>query len=301
MWAELGRYGDATTCYSAAVAAWLAARDPDWSRRLDTGVHLVLVEADDDLFGFAHFPAGLAASLGLAPRAADDAKSAAAAVLEDVARGGAIVAGDGLRLPWHVARGRRHVPHWFALAPAGAGVEVVDPFACVTDLGPQRPERRRVEPDELPALLASMPLDDPVLALRERFALGDDAPPPATPFRWLGPGDGAQLRAPDGLAGPDAVRRLADHFREHAQDLAAYRQADDVWSIARHRAFAARSAADAGRTDWAAEHGEPIARRWANVPPLLLQATLALEAGRAASSSVADALEDLAEREAAAA
>ena len=49
-----------------------------------------------------------------------------------------------------------------------------------------------------------------------------------------------------------------------------------------------------------AEHGETLAKRWSHMAPLMMQAKLALAAGRAASSSVPDTLEDLAARELAA-
>jgi hypothetical protein len=48
---------------------------------------------------------------------------------------------------------------------------------------------------------------------------------------------------------------------------------------------------------WATDHVGPLARRWGHIAPLLMQATLALQAGRAASSSLADALEELGDRE----
>jgi len=115
-------------------------------------------------------------------------------------------------------------------------------------------------------------------------------------------------RAPRGMHGPDAVLRLARHFREHGQRVEAYAQADDLWSIARHRAFLARYAQqvadrrDAGAlAGWVSEHAAPLATKWGHIAPLLMQATLALGAGRSASASVPDTLELLAARERAAA
>jgi hypothetical protein len=104
------------------------------------------------------------------------------------------------------------------------------------------------------------------------------------------------------------VRRLARHFREQGQRSESYRQADDLWSVGRHRAFVVRRAealaADtggAGVSAWTAEHGAPLAARWTHVAPLLMQARLAIDAGRAPSQSLAEALEELADRESAAA
>ncbi len=46
---------------------------------------------------------------------------------------------------------------------------------------------------------------------------------------------------------------------------------------------------------------QPLAKRWGHIAPLIMQATLALGAGREASGSLRDTLEDLAAREEAAA
>ena len=64
---------------------------------------------------------------------------------------------------------------------------------------------------------------------------------------------------------------------------------------------AAGRSADAALREWGAEYPEPLARRWGHVAPLLMQAMLALGAGRKASASVPETLEELAEREEAAA
>ena len=52
---------------------------------------------------------------------------------------------------------------------------------------------------------------------------------------------------------------------------------------------------------WVERHGGPLAKRWGHLAPLMMQATLALEVGRPASTSVADTLDALAEMEEAAA
>jgi hypothetical protein len=105
----------------------------------------------------------------------------------------------------------------------------------------------------------------------------------------------------------DAVRKLASHLREHGQDPEAYAQADDIWSIGRHRGFLRRhlqaradASGDPAIADWVEHHAAPLAKRWSHLAPLMMQATLALAAGRSASSSVPDTLDALAEMEAAA-
>jgi hypothetical protein len=298
-WNQLTDYSEAFTCYSAAVATWVAAGDSSWRGVVNPGLWLAVTEERDALFGFAHFPPGLRSHLGLVRTGSDDAGEAVDGILEELGRTQrVIVAGDGFNLPWHVAHGRVHVPHWFVLTE---GPEVVDPFACRNELGVQAAHRRPVDRDALAALIVGLPGDDPVLQLRESLALGDVAPMVAGRFQWFVAGDVGVARPPQGATGPDAIRRLARFFRERGQSMDAYRQADDLWSIARHRAFLARYAAECDADEWVEQHGAPLARRWGHIAPLVMQATLALGAGRPASASVPDTLDDLAEREVAAA
>jgi hypothetical protein len=300
-WESMRAYSETYTCYSSAIATWAALGGLDWPPLVDTGLHLGIVEADDGLFGFLHFPPGRRRELGLVRRGCNDADEAVAGILDELeAAGRVIVAGDGFQLPWHVAFGRRHVPHWFVVTGPRSAPLVVDPFACRNELGRQEAVRERIEANALETLGAAHPQGDDVVLLRESFALGDDARPlEHARFQWLVRGS-PDSRAPDGLIGAAAIVRLARHFREHGRDERAYRQADDIWSIARHRAFLARhAAATAGGSDpalgaWVDEHAAPLAKRWSHLAPLLMQAVLALRAGREPSSSVADTLDHLA-------
>ena len=170
--------------------------------------------------------------------------------------------------------------------------------------------RQELDAGALEPLLRALPDEDPVLALREVMAFGDDARPREPhAHQWFVAAAVAEVRAPRGTHGPQAILTLARHLREHGQEPPAYAQADDLWSIARHRAFlAAHADARAQRDEngalaaWVAEHGAPLAKRWGHIAPLVMQATLALGAGRPASASVPDTLEALAalERDAAA-
>ncbi len=309
-WQDLLAYSNDFTCYSAAVATWSATSREDWGRSVNAGLWLTLTEATDGLFGFAYYRPELRAELGLLRTGADECGAAIDGMLAELARSRrVIVAGDGLHLPWHVARGRVHAPHWFVLLDGAGGLEVADPFACRNELGVQKATRQPVERAALETMLTALPGDDPVHNLREMLALGDETTE-ATRFRyqWFVHGELSDWRRPVGADGPAAVERLARHFREHGQDAGAYGQVDDIWSIAQHRAFLARRAATAAdrRPDpslaaWVGEHAEPLVRRWGHIAPLLMQAKLALAAGRPASSSVPDTLEELAGREHAAA
>jgi hypothetical protein len=185
----------------------------------------------------------------------------------------------------------------------------VDPFACRNELGHQHATRYELQSGELRTIIGALAQDDPVFALREALALGDDLRPlTERRFRWFVLSQVEEPVVHPAVVGADAVRRLAGHFRAEGQTLTAYRQVDDIWSIARHRTFLARRASeiataadDAGLARWADEHASPLAQRWSHMAPLLMQATLAIEAGRPASSSVPDTLELLADLECAAA
>jgi hypothetical protein len=309
VWPSLTSFSETYTCYSSALASWAAHDNPSWPRMVNPGLWLSLQDAGDALFGFGHFPPGLRASLALVRKGDDDPDAAVTGILDELgSRGRVIVAGDGFHLQWHVAFERRHVPHWFVLAAAAEGPLVVDPFACRNDLGWQEATLRSASPQELARLIIALPHDEPVFLLREALAFGDDARPvDHSRCQWFVRGEVDEVRAPEAYVGAGAVHRLAQHFREQGQSPDAYRQADDLWSIARHRAFLARYASDVAdrRADrplqeWVTEHAAPLAHRWGHVSPLLMQATLALEAGRSASSSLPETLDELAQWEAAA-
>jgi hypothetical protein len=311
-WDELLTRKDELTCYSAALATWLAGGEDehDWARLVNTGLYLKLTEPGAGLLGFAYFPAELRARIGLVRSGAQDAGAAADGVLNELERRGrVIVAGDAFHLPWCVAHGRVHTPHWYVIVGSPEALEVADPFACRTELGTQEATRQPISRESLATLLLALPGDNLVHRLREELAFGDKCTDALEyPFQWFVRGEVIEWTDPDGLVGSAAIGRLAQHFRDHGQDPDAYRQADDIWSIARHRTFMcgyyeAQAALDGSSqlAGWLEEHGRPVARRWSHLGPLLMQATLALGAGRTASDSVPQALGKLAELEASAA
>ncbi len=305
-WESLLSYSEMFTCYSAAVATWLAIERDDWARLVNAGLWLTITEADNGLLGFAYFRPDLRADLGLVRTGAQEAASAIDGVLQEIERSGrVIIAGDGFHLPWHVAAGRQHAPHWYVLSEDADRLEVADPFACRNELGIQRAARRPVARESLDSMLLALPGDDPVHRLREVLALGDQTTGACDhPYQWFVAGEVGPWREPDGSCGSSAVLRLADHFRKRGQDPRAYLQADDIWSIARHRAFMCRCVQERALGDdddalagWVSEHAVPLVKKWSHLAPLLMQATLALSAGRTASASVPDTLELLAQLE----
>ncbi len=206
-WGALCAFSDTYTCYSSAVASWAAGEREEWAAAIDPGLTLRILDAGEGLFGFVHFPSGLRAELGLVRVSCDGPPAeAVVGVLAELQRSGrVIVAGDGFRLPWHVAHGRRHVPHWYLLSGTPARPEVLDPFACRNELGVQQATRVEIVPEQLAQALPALPGGDPVLELRERLALGDDCRERERgACEWFVRGEVADARAPGGRRAPRA-------------------------------------------------------------------------------------------------
>ena len=128
LWEGLTAFSDTYTCYSSAVATWVAHDREDWPSAIDPGLALTVLDAREGLFGFAHFPPRLRAQLGLVRTCVEGGGAdAVEGVLAELERSGrVIVVGDGFRLPWHVAHGRRHVPHWYVLSGAPDQLEAIE-------------------------------------------------------------------------------------------------------------------------------------------------------------------------------
>lgn len=300
-WAELRAYSDVFTCYSAAVAAALAVTGPGWRDAIDPRLTLTLTDEPDGLFGFVHFAPDFGARARLVRAGTDSADEAVGRITAALGRGEpVVVAGDTRWLPWQVGHGGDPAPHWFTVVAHDEGVEVLDALAMRNTRGEQRPVRTVV--DDLRGLLLSVPVHNPVIALRERYALGDDAGPITHRHRWLEIGERPAGPAPGGSRGPAALRTLARHFRDHATDPDAYRQVDDLWSVGRHRAFAVRRWTELAddcpaERDRVQRYGDDLRRLWAQVPP---RAMYAATSGGAGAGVLSDLLDELADLESAA-
>ena len=71
-WASLLTRSNEFTCYSAALATWLASAEDDWGSFVNPGLWLRITEARDHLFGFSYFPTSLRARIGLIRLGADE-------------------------------------------------------------------------------------------------------------------------------------------------------------------------------------------------------------------------------------
>ena len=143
-WTRLTSFSDTFTCYSSALATWVAGEHERWERVVNPGLYLSVTEAGAGRFAFGHFPAGLRQTLGLSRTGADDPAAAVEGVLAELGRSGrVIVAGDGYRLPWHVAFERRHVPHWFVIVggPADAARPALSASVACMISGAMCPQR----------------------------------------------------------------------------------------------------------------------------------------------------------------
>lgn len=287
----LAPWSQALTCYSAALAAWLAVRDPRWWRPLLAGgPTLGTSPADGGLFLFHHHSAPLLPSLGLAVRWTDRWSRARESQREQLARHGAVtVCGDAYRLPWQVAHGRRHGPHWFTVVRGPEGDAVADALAMTTQDGPQQPCRVPLD-DALPEeWCRALPGDgDPVHWLREDSVSGTSHTGRGARYRWLTwdgdapapaadpgmqPGPGRARCAPE--FGAAAVRALAERVRTDGP-LALHRQADDLWQALRQRELLLTAAGqDEGLLDQdGLAHWQRATAVWRRLPRILLRSRL---------------------------
>jgi hypothetical protein len=283
------------TCYTAALAGWLASRRTDWWRPLLTGgpflgVRSISAPANAARWRFDHSPTPWVRALNLSVYGCDDWTQARVELDRHRARGSVIIAGDVYRLPWQRGHRRRHAPHWFVLSGYPEPSEVDDSLAMTTEDGPQEPYRGPVDDAALHGWARALPAGNPVHDLRELSVLGDAPAHLGRRYRWLAEEPQGAGRAiacggeTDGerLEGPDACHAIADDLAERGADPEAYLQSDDLWQAARQREFAAAAAAAdpgllsaAGLTHWCA-----ALEVWRQIPALLLRARLAASEGR---------------------
>lgn len=333
--------GDLLSCYTASIAWYLrcCGADPDWALGLQLFTAIRIVSENPPTCAFVHYHTPL---LGTAPthclelrrRWTTSVEEARAAILSECRRSGlVIVSGDAYRLPWSVAFGCRHAPHWFvvdSVEPAGRALHVVDMFAYVDDLGTQEPYDGWAPLD----VLGIPPAPCPTESYRGVWAFGREDPLPPAPagsiewFEAAAPAhgiacnpdalldllafgcsryDGSSLR-PD-LAGwsvgVSALFALVTWLGDRLDDRRLYVASDDLWVAYRNRlSFAhalGRAAAFAGRPDLCrlAEHvRDVLAPAWSAIPRIMRYNASCLDRGRAPRRLVVDLLQQIAEQEA---
>jgi hypothetical protein len=310
----LAAWGEKLTCYTAALAGWLAAEGQTWWRPLLAGGPVLRIEpAGDGLHKFAHHWRAPAPSLGLALSVAQSWAEAGPALDDLLTRHGRVViAGDGFRLPWQRAWRRRHVPHWFLLRRTDDGrLRVDDPLTLVNELGRQDSASVVLRREQLPEACRALPPGSVVFSLREAAALGLDDPVIGPSYRWLSPvrvGDSRRLPPQSAeLARSDptvtALHDLAAAFAAEGTMPSAYRQVDDLWQALRQRELAtAALAVERVRRPCPADMPDPrgwtdAVAAWRRLLVLLFHARLAAESGQLggrAAAVVARAFEQLA-------
>ncbi|WP_051854748.1 hypothetical protein [Streptomyces sp. NRRL B-1347] len=284
----LAPWSEALTCYSAALAAWLAVRERHWWRPLLAGGPVLGVSAADDLFLFQHHARPLLPDLGLVVRWSDRWRMALDAQREQLARHGAVVVcGDARRLPWQRAHGQRHGPHWFTLLHSPDGIVVEDALGMTTESGQQRPHRVPVDAVRLEEWSRALPgAGDPVHWLRERSIAGTSWVGRGARYRWLEVGTPPPTDVPlRPLTGAAAVHALAERVRADGA-RALHRQADDLWQALRQRELLLAAARQDGELldEAARTHWERATGLWRRLPRIMLRSRLRADAAPGSGS-----------------
>jgi hypothetical protein len=228
------------SCYTANLAAYLAADFPDVPARIAGTVRLA-VRVDSPLPAFSHHSeslAGLPDGGHLAYQAAAHAQDALTGIEDELRRyGRVLVVANSGRLPWTPGYGTSSAMHWLLVDDQEAGRwHVTDRFAALLPEGEQRCHSGWLTADDLAGALEAGDTPSPQAHLRDVYAFGFPvAVPPAGRPRWLvrqrGPGPAPVLPG-SWTFGPAALAYLADWFRGENPDAAG--SFEDLWTAARH-------------------------------------------------------------------
>lgn len=216
--------------------------------------------------------------------------------------GRAIVVVDSGRLPWSVARGDVHRPHWVVVdGLQGSRWHVRDPFAApLPDHGHQLPFTGWVEGDDLATMIESPRPSDSSTALRNDLAMGREISAPLGAPTWL-----ERHRPPrhnsieplshEWVVGTQAsLTVLADRFRD--DNPRPFLQAEDLWAVAGHHIFALRWQLERERNIPEADDPRRVALdRWITLPRTMRVALESHARGRPRLGLVRESLLRLAE------
>lgn len=307
----LADWGERFSCYTAALATWIAQGESQWWRPLLAGgPELAVTRQDSGTWRFDHSPRPWGPTLGLGVRSAAAWPEARDGLAADLETGPVILAADVFTLPWQLESGTRHAPHWVTMYRDGDNVVVDDPLIMLTEAGPQQPYLGTFALDDLAAIGTALPAGDEVLWLRERSVIGTSDPAEGATYRWLAPAPAADRAAadrpyddPGRLTGPDALHALADDLDAlGAETSAVLRHVDDLWQALRVRELAA-AAAEQDPEFFAADAAEAERRLealavWRDMPVLLHHSRIKAATGNPrAAAGVVEALRELADLE----
>src|ERR1700760_1825204 len=318
--------GSVLSCFTGAIAQVIWREGRDWLDTLGETIALRIRPAGE-LFAFSHHQPSLRGLFPVPPErtGTDKVTEALDGIATQLrATGHVIVAGDAANLPWSTAFRQRHAPHWFVVdGRVDGGWHVTDPFRALDEHGKQRPWAGVIPDAAFPGTLRAADLT-PEQALREQYAFGDRGPePPAARYQYFtaagrlgggaarpaGGGDSAggrgaraaRGRGPPGppevvdpadgwLTGPAAVRALYQHFAS-TDGPGAFRQADDLWVVARHRELRHRALRQRlGSEDARVRAAAVAASAWAQVPMTMRFAAESARRGRRRTSALLAAL-----------
>ncbi len=287
------------SCYTGNLVAYLAAEFPQACQTFADSVHLALRADPADELAFSHhrfplhrLPDATRLAYGTAPTLA----GALAGVRAELSRHGrCLVVAENSRLPWSPSYGTAaSAPHWVLVddydhGMAGGRWHLTDVFSGLMPDGEQSPFQGWLGDAELAAAMTPPPQLTPEQRRRNDLAFGVPVPQPnpAGP-QWLRrePDDGATASLIGDWLRTDqeVLPFVADYFARHGQRASRY--VDDLWTAARHRAFAHRL------------RGNPAAEAaWASLPGALRFAVDSAARGRPRTSLLRSTLEHLLEQE----
>ncbi|MEV0704769.1 hypothetical protein AB0I53_43560 [Saccharopolyspora sp. NPDC050389] len=252
------------SCYTANLAAYLAADEPEVWWRLAEAVRLrVRPHAGGGLI-FSHHARIDRGELAYAG-AAEWAECATALRDELTSRGRVLAVANTGYLPWAPGSSGGGAPHWVLVTENADGAwHVVDEFAALLPTGEQHPQDVWLTDDELRRIMT--PVHSPSEAVRNRdaHALGEQVSlPPYEHYRWLtrtATPVGASREWPGDTV--SALDEIAENISGGTESLAAH--IEDVWAAARHHRFQLTAFVSAGLL--AAEQAQPALDAWGELP-----------------------------------